>query len=87
MRRVVARVGQYALVLWAALTLNFLLPHMAPGDPANYFAGDANNLSAASRERIRAEYDLDGSLAAQYGRYWANLASGDLGTSFATAAR
>lgn len=81
MRRAGSRVGQYALVLWAALSLNFLLPHLAPGDPANYFAGDANNLSAANRERIRADYDLDGSLATQYGRYWAKLASADLGTS------
>lgn len=81
MKRVGARLGQYALVLWAALSLSFLLPHLAPGDPANYFAGDTDNLSAANRERIRAEYDLDGSLAAQYGRYWAKLASGDLGTS------
>lgn len=79
--RAAVRVGQYALVLWAALSLNFALPHMAPGDPANYFAGDANNLSDARRAQIRAEYDLDGSLAAQYGRYWTNLASGDLGTS------
>jgi peptide/nickel transport system permease protein len=75
------RAGQYALVLWAALSLNFLLPHLAPGDPTNYFAGEANALSQASRDRIRAEYRLDGSLAEQYGRYWARLARGDLGLS------
>jgi peptide/nickel transport system permease protein len=62
--------GQYALVLWVALSLNFVLPHLAPGDSANYFAGDANSLSAAARERIRAEYRLDGSLVEQYGRFW-----------------
>jgi peptide/nickel transport system permease protein len=27
------RFGQYALVLWVAATLNFALPHLAPGDP------------------------------------------------------
>lgn len=68
-------------MLWAALSINFLLPHLAPGDPVNYFAGEANSLSAASRDRIRVEYALDGSLADQYGRYWAQLASGELGTS------
>ena len=81
MRRLAGRVGQYAMVLWAALSLNFLLPHLAPGDPTNYFAGEANSLSAASRERIRVEYRLDGSLAEQYGRYWGRLARGDLGVS------
>lgn len=81
MRRGVGRLGQYTLVLWVALSLNFVLPHLAPGDPANYFAGDANSLSGAARERIRAEYRLDGSLVEQYGRFWGRLARGDLGTS------
>lgn len=81
MRRMAGRAGQYALVLWAALSLNFVLPHLAPGDPTNYFAGEANSLSQANRDRIRAEYRLDGSLVEQYGRYWARLAHGDLGLS------
>ena len=81
MRRLAARSAQYALVLWAALSLNFLLPHLAPGDPVNYFVGDANSLSVADRQRIRADYRLDGSLAEQYGRYWGRLARGDLGLS------
>ena len=81
MRRLGTKATTYALVLWAALSLNFLLPHLAPGDPVDYFAGDANALNADLRERIRAEYRLDGSLAEQYGRYWGRMAAGDLGTS------
>ncbi|MDP9403673.1 MAG: ABC transporter permease [Actinomycetota bacterium] len=76
-----ARVAQYALVLWAAISLNFLLPHLAPGDPVDVFTGDANALNAEERARLRADYDLDGSLAEQYGRSWARLVRGDLGTS------
>lgn len=81
MKRSLARLAQYALVLWAATSLNFLLPHLAPGDPTDYFAGEANALSTQARERLRADYGLDGSLVEQYGRSWARLAHGDLGTS------
>lgn len=80
MRRL-ARLAPYAAVLWAAISLNFLLPHLAPGDPTDYFSGDANTLSTEQRERIRADYHLDGSLVEQYARSWARLAHGDLGTS------
>lgn len=68
-------------MLWAAISLNFLLPHLAPGDPVDYFAGDANALNTEQRDRIRTDYRLDGSLAEQYGRSWARLAHGDMGTS------
>jgi peptide/nickel transport system permease protein len=81
MRRVLGRLVQYGLVLWVAISLNFVLPHLAPGDPVNYFAGEANSLSDANRERIRSEYALDGSLVEQYGRFWSRVARGDLGTS------
>jgi hypothetical protein len=36
LRAVGARGGQYALVVWAAATLNFALPHLAPGDPVEH---------------------------------------------------
>ncbi|MDP9020346.1 MAG: ABC transporter permease [Actinomycetota bacterium] len=82
MRRVVTRVGQYALVLWAAATLNFALPHLAPGDPVQYlFSGDANALSGQAREALRAEYGIDGPLVEQYLGYWTGVATGDLGAS------
>ncbi len=81
MRRGVTRLLPYLAVLWAAITLNFLLPHLAPGDPIDRFSGEANSLSPEQRDRLRADYGLDGSLVEQYGRSWARLAQGDLGTS------
>ncbi|MGH9182300.1 MAG: ABC transporter permease [Acidimicrobiales bacterium] len=83
MRRALPRAAQYLLVLWAASTLNFLLPHMAPGDPVDYlFSGEASAaLPEESRRQLRADYGVDGSLLEQYGRYWASLATGDLGVS------
>ena len=35
-----AKVGQYTLVLVAALTLNFFLPRLMPGSPLRFLAGD-----------------------------------------------
>lgn len=75
------RLAPYLAVLWAAFTINFLLPHLAPGDPVDRFSGEANALTTEQRQRLRIDYDLDGSLVQQYSRSWARLAHGDLGTS------
>jgi peptide/nickel transport system permease protein len=82
LRAVAARIGQYALVLWAAATLNFLLPHLAPGDPVQYlYGGDALGLSPEAVEQVRAGYGLDRPLPEQYLAFWAGLLRGDLGRS------
>jgi peptide/nickel transport system permease protein len=80
--RAVRRVGQYVLVLWLAATLNFALPHLAPGDPVGYlYVGDVQGLSAEQLDAIRARYGLDRPLWEQYAAFWAGLARGDLGVS------
>jgi peptide/nickel transport system permease protein len=76
-------VGQYALVLWAAVTLNFALPHLAGGDPVTYLYGGSGDLTGAQHARLEAEYGLDRPVLEQYGAFWADLARGDLGFSVA----
>ncbi|OZM78930.1 ABC transporter permease [Pseudonocardia sp. MH-G8] len=81
-RAVAARAGQYLLVVWAAATLNFLLPHLAPGDPVQYlYGGDALGLAPEAMAQVRAGYGLDRSLPEQYLAFWAGLLRGDLGHS------
>jgi peptide/nickel transport system permease protein len=76
------RVGQYVLVVWAAATLNFALPHLAPGDPVVYvYGGDAQNLSPENLQRLRVTFGLDRSLPEQYIAFWTGLLRGDLGLS------
>jgi peptide/nickel transport system permease protein len=76
------RAGQYALVLWAAVTLNFALPHLAPGDPVVYLYGGADqSLDPVLLEQIRAGYGLDRPILEQYVSFWSGLVRGDLGTS------
>jgi peptide/nickel transport system permease protein len=82
LRQLLARAGSYLLVLWAATTLNFALPHLAAGDPVEYrYAGDANALSPERLAALRAHYGLDRSTLEQYGGFWADVGSGDLGES------
>ena len=76
------RASQYVLVVWVAATLNFALPHLAPGDPVTYlYAGPLQGLSTEQLDGIRAGYGLDRSIPEQYAAFWAGLLRGDLGFS------
>ncbi|MDV3125045.1 ABC transporter permease [Mycobacterium sp. 21AC1] len=78
----VRRAGQYALVLWAAVTLNFALPHLAPGDPVVYLYGGAEQtLAPELLAEIRKGYGLDRPILEQYVSFWSGLLHGDLGMS------
>ncbi len=74
---------QYALVLFFAVTLNFLLPRMMPGSPLVFLAGeDVGFLSEAQRTELLRSLGLDQPAWRQYLRYLGHLATGDLGYSF-----
>jgi len=77
-----AKVGQYALVLLVALTLNFMLPRFMPGDPLQYIIGeDIGRLTPEEREKIRVEQGLDRPIHVQFASYLGDLTRGDLGWS------
>ena len=79
MRHYLLRRLAFAVVtLWAVVTVTFFLVRLAPGGP---FDGE-RRLPPEVEANLRAAYDLDQPLLVQYGRYVANLASGDLGPSF-----
>ncbi len=78
-----ARLGQHALILWVALTLNFALPRVMPGSPLALLAGaDLAALTPEERAGLLADAGLDQPLPVQYARYLADLARGDLGYSY-----
>ncbi len=83
MTRTLLRVSvQYALVIWAVITLNFALPRLAPGDPLEYvMGGELETLTQDQRQRLQAELGLSGSVLRQYSDYVAGLTRGDLGLS------
>ncbi len=82
-RRTAARRAIPLIVtLWAAITLNFALPRLAPGDPLDYlFGDDIATLTHDQRLAARKELDLDAPIGVQYGQYLRDLVIGDLGVS------
>jgi peptide/nickel transport system permease protein len=77
------RFAQYGLVLVFAITLNFLLPRLMPGNPLLLIAGaDVGQLTDAERDAVIARVGLDRPLAEQYVTYLRDLATGDLGFSY-----
>lgn len=78
----VRAVLQYGVTLWVALSLNFALPRLAPGDPLEFLIGpELNTLTEAQRGAVTRELGLDRPLIVQYGRYFTSAARGDLGRS------
>ena len=77
------KVGQYALVLLAALTLNFFLPRMMPGSPLRFLAGEnVGMLTPDQVAEVQTRYGLNEPLYEQYLRYLAGMFSGDWGYSY-----
>jgi peptide/nickel transport system permease protein len=80
----IAKLLQYALTIWAVLTINFVLPRLIPGNPLAELddpQGLPVPLSEDQRLRIMAYYGLDKPVAVQYRDYLVGLAHGDLGWS------
>ena len=77
------RMGLYALAAWFALTLNFLLPRMMPGDPAQaLFARFQGKLEPAALDALTITLGIsDAPLFEQYVAYVGQLLRGELGVS------
>jgi peptide/nickel transport system permease protein len=68
-------------VLWAVVTVIWLLLFGLPGDPAALMAGGLR-ADPHVLQKIRADWGLDDSAPVQYVRYQARLAGGNLGDSY-----
>ncbi|MGR3375890.1 ABC transporter permease [Salipiger abyssi] len=76
------RLGNGLLVLIGVAIMNFTLVHMAPGDPAMIFAGEAGGGDETYVEQLREDMGLDKPLVTQFAIYAGDLLRGDLGYSF-----
>ena len=81
------KIGFFLLTLWAVVTLNFLIPRVQPGDPAEIMvqslAGKDAQLDQAQVEAMRALLGTpSGSLWSQYWQYLGELLSGNFGLSY-----
>ncbi|MGH9832652.1 MAG: hypothetical protein ACRD9Y_06515 [Blastocatellia bacterium] len=66
-------------VVWAVVTLVFLLIHIVPGDPVRNALGD--NATEAQVLELKQKLGLDLPLSRQYINYWRGVLEGDLGVS------
>ena len=83
MFKLLAKRLAYAVgLILAVLTINFVLIHAAPGDPAMVIAGEMGGADQTTLEQIRKTYGLDRPLSEQYATYIARAARGDLGQSY-----
>ncbi|WP_243062145.1 ABC transporter permease [Humibacter sp. RRB41] len=86
MKFLVRRIIFYVITAWAAITLNFVIPRLMPGNPVqsliNKFQGQ---LSTSATHSLYVLFGLDKkqSLWDQYWTYWGELLHGNLGISFA----
>lgn len=83
MRYLLRKIALYAFIAWAALTLNFLIPRLMPGDPVSILlAGSEGQIEPKARDAIAAQFGItDDPLIMQYFSYLGDLARFDLGVS------
>jgi len=85
-RHILRRILFYACAIWVAITLDFFIPRLAPGDPVAALVGKMSikgYVTPAMQQTLAAEFGLNthDSLLAQYFKYLGNLLHGNLGNS------
>lgn len=80
------KIGYFVLTLWAAVTLNFIIPRLQPGDPAEIMVRQLNGEGEIDPAQVAAVKAMlgysDDNVFVAYWEYLQQLASGDLGISF-----
>jgi peptide/nickel transport system permease protein len=85
MRYLLRRLGFYLAAFWVAITLNFLLPRLMPGNP--FIAMEIKYQSQLQQnphylDAVKAMFDFHQNIFQQYVQYLGNLARLDFGVSF-----
>ena len=82
MKFLLRRLAFYLAAFFLAVTLNFLIPRLMPGDPsARIIASYQGRLNEAQVEAIRKAYGVTGSMWEQYLSYFASVLRLDFGIS------
>ena len=86
MKYVLRKLGFYLIALWAALTLNFFLPRIMPGNPVDQLISKLSQkgqVTPATRHAVELMLGSDSSVPMwqQYLSYFGNIFRGDLGVS------
>ena len=87
MRYIGRKLIPYTITVFVAITANFFIPRLIPGDPITVMLNRMGGTGASTAdgaeivEAYRKQFGLDGSWLTQYKNYILNLFQGDLGPS------
>lgn len=87
MRHIIRRILFYILAAWISVTLNFFIPRLAPGNPAELLMSNLERrgpMSPSVRSALESAFGLNTTdpLWVQYFKYLNNLLHGNLGVSY-----
>jgi peptide/nickel transport system permease protein len=82
------RIGFYLITAWAAITMNFFIPRLMPGNPVEVMLtklAQQGPIPPTEEKALAAAFGLSNNtpLFTQYFQYWGQLFHGNLGTSIA----
>lgn len=80
---IVRRIAFYVAAVWAAVTINFLIPRVMPGNAVAAILGKFQNLTPAVVKSLEVQFGVGhkGSFFSQYIQYWNDVLHFNLGTS------
>lgn len=81
-RFILGRLLRAVVILFCIAVLNFLLIHLAPGDPAAVMAGEAGDTDPIFLQQLQERFGLDKPLYMQLWLYISSIAHLDLGFSY-----
>jgi peptide/nickel transport system permease protein len=79
---ILRRILSAIFTLWVAMTINFIIPRLMGGDPAEYIASTVAMGSPEYAESLRQQFGLNRPVLKQYIIYLGQLIRGNLGISF-----
>lgn len=81
---VAKKLAFFVVTLFIAISINFFIPRLMPGDPLAHMMGQMTSRPGGREqyEAFRKEFGLDKDLYTQYALYWVNLLKGHLGPAF-----
>jgi peptide/nickel transport system permease protein len=86
---ILTRLGIFVLTIWATLTINFVAPRLAPGDPVQAMLGRLEQQGgrvengAEMVKAYRKMFGLDDPIIVQYGKYLVAMSRLEMGYSLA----
>jgi peptide/nickel transport system permease protein len=86
MSYVLRRLGFFAVTLWAAVSLNFVIPRLMPGNPVQAMEAQHPHLNPQAIHALTVLLGgaYQGSLVGQYFQYWKNVVTFNFGISITT---